>query len=138
MHRISRKMVLALVVVGALVAGGAAYTNSITGNGTTTNTAGYDGISVSGAVLNDASYQFNNDGSQITGVTLTFQGNTLSTNGNDVVHAGFDDMTNGALTANSTCTAPAANGANDQSVCTFTTSEPTGTPTKLDVLVNNS
>jgi len=138
MHRITRRSMAVLVVIGALVAGGAAYTNSISGTGTTTNTAGYDGISVAGATLNDAQYQFNNDGSDITGVTLTFSGNTLSTNGNDVVHAGFADMADGALTANSSCTAPTAVSTNDQSVCTFTAPEATGTPVTLNVLVNNS
>jgi hypothetical protein len=63
---------LVLVVIGALVAGGAAYTNSIGDSSAVPNTAGYNDIHVNGATLNDAQYLFSSDGSDVTGVTFTF------------------------------------------------------------------
>ena len=74
MHRISRRMVAVLVVVGALAAGGAAYTNTITDASAPANTAGYAAVTVNGATLNDAKYTFSGDGTTITAVTFTFVG----------------------------------------------------------------
>ena len=75
MHRISRRMVAVVVVIGALAAGGAAYTNTITDASAPANTAGYAAVTVNGATLNDAKYTFSGDGTTITAVTFTFLGN---------------------------------------------------------------
>jgi hypothetical protein len=72
MHRITRRSMLVLVVIGALVAGGAAYTNTLTGAGTTNNTAGYKDVTVAGASLTDAKYGLSADGSLIDTVSFTF------------------------------------------------------------------
>jgi hypothetical protein len=125
-------MVVVLVVVGALAAGGAAYTNSITGAGTTNNTAGYAGVSVKGATLSDAVYAFDTTGANITGVTLTFATDLTG----DEVKAGF----NGAASLTD-CGAPTTlNGDVVGSVTTIscTISQPTGTGTQLNVLVSNN
>jgi hypothetical protein len=142
MHRIRRKSLLALVVIGALVAGGAAYTNSITGSGTTAgnNAAGYADVSVTGATLADAVYTFNGSGDTITGVTFTFTGDEsgkqlqfgLGTSANpaiaDCVSTG---MTNGVIPA-----ADYDGSANTVVDCTGL-SVTTGTATDLGVLVSN-
>jgi hypothetical protein len=73
MHRITRRSVLVLVVIGALVAGGAAYTNSLN-DGATTNQIGYSQETVAGATLGTVSYGFNSDASTVTSVTLSFTG----------------------------------------------------------------
>lgn len=141
MHRISRRFLVVLVVVGALAAGGAAYTNSITGAGTTSNTAGYADVSVSGATLADASYTFSSDGTQITAVTFTFTGDiegerlqfglgtaanpTLANCANTGISGGvipsgdYDGTTNTVVTCNGL-------------------SVTTGTATDLGVLVSNT
>lgn len=142
MHRIRRKAVLALVVVGALAAGGAAYTNSITGSGTTAgnNVAGYADVQVTGATLADAAYSFNGSGDTITGVTFTFTGNVsgeqlqfgLGTAANptiaDCVSTG---MTNGVI--------PVADydGTTNTVVDCTGLSVTTSTATDLGVLVSN-
>jgi hypothetical protein len=130
MHRIRRKFVLGLVVVGALAAGGAAYTNSITGTGTTNNYAGYAGVTVNGAVLSDAVYSFDTTGANITGVTLKFTGDLT---GQDV-KAGFNTS---ALTDCGTVAGSDVSGGNTTKTCTF--GSPVGTPgaTTLNVLVSN-
>jgi hypothetical protein len=132
MHRIRRKSVLALIVVGALAAGGAAYTNSITGTGTTNNTAGYAGITVHGAVLSDAVYAFDGTGANITGVTLTFAGDLT---GNEV-KAGFNGQS--ALTDCGAVAAGNVSGGNTTMTCTFSPVVATSGATQLNVLVSNN
>jgi hypothetical protein len=80
MHRITRRSMLVLVVIGALVAGGAAYTNSLGGGAITTsgNVAGYDHVAVNGAVLGDVVYTFDASGTHITAATFTFTGQDLT------------------------------------------------------------
>src|ERR1700684_3727549 len=72
MQRKTKRIIAAVAVIALLAAGGAAFTNSIAGAGTTNNTAGYAGISVAGATLSDAVYSFDTTGANITGVTFTF------------------------------------------------------------------
>jgi hypothetical protein len=98
MKRNRKRIVAAVLAICALAAGGAAFTNSIDTSGTTGNTAGYGSVSVTGNnTLSSVSYDFNNNGSQITGVHLTFQ--TALTGQH--VHVGFDNQatpSTGALT----------------------------------------
>lgn len=125
MHRFSRKMVLVLVVVGALVAGGAAYTDSITGtdvsNGTT---AGYAGVSISGATLDGLTYGFDSTGANITTVNLTF-GTTPNVQGDDV-QVSFDS---GTLASCGTVSV--------SNTATCTVSEATASATSLNIAVSN-
>jgi hypothetical protein len=92
MKRNKKRLVAAVAVVGALAAGGAAFTDQITNN-TTDATVGYGTIDVQGHyVLSNANYVFNNDGSQIDKVNLTF----TSTLGGQHVHVGFADSVDSA------------------------------------------
>jgi hypothetical protein len=93
MHRISRRMVAVVVLIGAIAAGGAAFTDS---NSVPNTTAGYGTSTISGATATDIAYTLNGDGTQITGATITFSGDVSS----DTVKAGFETD---ALT---TCSAP--------------------------------
>lgn len=148
MHRFKRRSVLALVVIGALVAGGAAYTNSITAP--TNNTAGYVGAQVSGATLTDATYGLSADGSQINSVTFKFSGD-LS---NDKLEFLLDNSAppgGGAGNALAACTgdpnvtagviqsAAYTSGTPGSTTVTCTgLTVPTGTATYLDVAVTNT
>lgn len=132
MYRMKRRTLLIVLVVGALAAGGAAFTNSITGNGTTNNTAGYADISVQGASLTDAVYSFSADGSTVTGVNLTFSGDLSGDN----VKALMGTTSTGTLAP---CDAtPVYSSPNSTVTCTFASAVPTGTATHLDVLVANN
>jgi len=73
MKRNRKRIAAAVAVIGALAAGGAAFTNSIDTTAISNNTtAGYAGIDVSGATLTDANYTLNPTGTGITEVNLTF------------------------------------------------------------------
>lgn len=148
MHRISRRAVAVLVVVGALAAGGAAYTNTITGAGTTNNTAGYKDVSVSGAVLTDASYGLSADGSQIDSVKFVFAQDLT----NDKLQYIVDTapaVGGGSGTALENCAgdanvtagvigAGAVSGGVTTVTCTLATPATTSTATDLDVVVTNN
>jgi hypothetical protein len=127
MHRISRRMVAVLVVIGAIAAGGAAFTASNTVPGTT---AGYGTSTITGATATDIAYALNGDGTQINSATITFTGD-LS---NDTVKAGFE--TN-SLT---TCSAPvytAGTPGSSVSTCSGYT-ESTASSSTFNVAVTNN
>jgi hypothetical protein len=131
MQRKTRRIVAAVAVIALLAAGGAAFTASITGAGTTNNTAAYDGITVNGAVLSDAVYSFDGTGANITGVTFTFTGDLTG----DEVKAGFGSASNtdcGAVTAGD------VSGGNTTISCSFSPNEPTQSASTLNVLVSNN
>jgi hypothetical protein len=149
MHRITRRSVLVLVVIGALVAGGAAYTVTIDGAGTTNNTAGYHDITVSGAHLTDAQYGLSADGSLIDTVKFTFVGDLT----NDKLQYIVDTapaVGGGNGTALELCVgdtnvalgviaAGAYNGSTSTTVtCTLATPVATETASDLDVAVTNN
>ena len=124
MHRISRRMVAVLVVIGAIAAGGAAFTAA---NTLPPSTAGYGSSTVSGATATDIVYGLSTDGTQINTATITFTGD-LS---NDTVKAGFetDDLT--------TCTAPVFASGSSTSTCSGYT-ESTASSTTFNVAVTNN
>lgn len=128
MKRNKKRVLLAVLAICALAAGGAAFTASVTGAGTTNNNAGYASITVNGAALSDASYTFDGPGANITGVTLNFTGDLT---GQDV-EAAF----NGAsLTDCGVVVGADVSGGVTTKSCTIT-STTTGANT-LDVLVHN-
>jgi hypothetical protein len=107
MHRISRRMVAVVVLIGAIAAGGAAFTASNTLP--STDVAGYGSVTVTGATVS-AIHNVADSSGNITQVNLTF---TTSQAGN-TVQAGFGDES-----AEDTCsdtgngtdwTCPVANG----------------------------
>jgi hypothetical protein len=66
----TKKIVLAVAVIGAIAAGGVAFTAANTLP--TTTTAGYKSMTVSGAVVTAINYTLSADGTDITAVKLTF------------------------------------------------------------------
>ena len=132
MKRNKKRIIAAVAVICALAAGGAAFTNSITGSGLTGNTAGYAAVSVHGAVLSDATYTFSSNGSQITDVTLHFTGDLSG----DEVKAGFSDQS--GLTDCGAVTAGEVSGGNTTVDCTLSPVETTANGTSLNVLVSNN
>jgi len=66
----TKKIVLAVAVIGAIAAGGVAFTAANTLPATTT--AGYKTMSVSGATVSAINYTLSADGTEINAVKLTF------------------------------------------------------------------
>ena len=67
MKRKSRRIVAALVLIGALAAGGAAFTAS---NTLPNTTAGYGTSTITGATASKIAYTLSSDGLTITGATI--------------------------------------------------------------------
>jgi hypothetical protein len=124
MHRISRRMVAALVVIGAIAAGGAAFTAA---NVVPLSTAGYGSSTVSGATATDIVYGLSADGTQINTATITFTGD-LS---HDTVQAGFETD---SLT---TCSAPVFASGSSTSTCSGYTESTSGSTTFNVAVTNN-
>ena len=126
MHRISRRMVAVVVVVGAIAAGGAAFTFA---NTVPPSTAGYGTSTISGATATDIVYGLSADGTDINSATITFTGD-LS---NDTVKAGFE------TTSLTTCSAPSYDSVsgNSTSTCSGYT-ESTAWSTTFNVAVTNN
>jgi hypothetical protein len=83
--RLKKTRIVAVVaVIGALAAGGAAFTasNPISSE----NTAGYGSVAVTGATVTDISNTLSTDAQNITQVKLTF---ATALTGLDQVHIGF-------------------------------------------------
>lgn len=83
MQRRTRRIVLGVALIAALVAGGAAFTATATLPNTT---AGYGTSTITGATATDIKYNLSADGQQINSVDLTFSGDIHLDN----VSAGFD------------------------------------------------
>lgn len=125
MHRISRRMVAVLVVIGAIAAGGAAFTAS---NVVPNTTAGYGTSTITGATATDIAYTLNADGTEITDATITFTGD-LS---NDTVKAGFETS---SLT---TCSAPVYDGSTSSTSTCSGYTESTASSASFNVAVTNN
>jgi hypothetical protein len=131
MKRNKKRIIAAVAVIGALAAGGAAFTNTITGNPVSNGTtAGYANITVNGATLNDANYSFDSTGANITAVNLTFSGNVSA----DTVQVGF----NGAASLTTCAAGTYTTGTPGTTAVTCTVSEATASATSLNVLVSNT
>lgn len=126
MHRISRRMVAVVVVIGALAAGGAAFTAS---NSVQDSVAGYGTSHITGATATDVHYTLSANGTEINSATITFTGD-LS---NDTVQAGFEtsDLT--------TCSAPSYDSVsgNSTSTCSGYTESTTSSSTFNVAVTNN-
>jgi len=118
-------MVAVLVVVGAIAAGGAAFTAA---NTVPPTTAGYGTSSISGATATDIAYSLNGDGTQITSATITFTGD-LS---NDTVKAGFESNN---LT---TCSTPVYDGSTSSTSTCSGYTESTASSSTFNVAVTNN
>jgi hypothetical protein len=130
MKRNKKRVLVAVLAICALAAGGAAYTNSVDTTGTTGAHAGYGAVTVTGGpALDSVSYAFGTDGSTITGVNLTFHSALIA---GQHVRVGFDD--NASLTD---CV-PAGVTATANVTCTLGTAANTANATSLNVLVADS
>jgi hypothetical protein len=100
MQRKTKKIVLALVVIGVVAAGGAAFTAA---NTVPTHAVGYGQAVVTGAVASHIDHTLSADGMHIDKTVMTLTGNLADA---PVVTAGFGD--DGVDL--SACTATAATG----------------------------
>jgi hypothetical protein len=89
MKRKTKKIILAVAVIGAVAAGGVAFT---AGNTIPATIAGYDNQVVSGATATDVHYELAGDGTTVTNVVVTFSTDITGKH----VQVGFND---GALEA---------------------------------------
>jgi hypothetical protein len=130
MRRSKKGIIAAIAVIGALAAGGAAYTNSIDTSSTTGATAGYGAFTVNGGpALSSVSYTFGTDGSTITGVNLVFANALVA---GQHVRVGFNNS------ASLTDCVPAGVTATANVSCTLGTAVGTTGATSLNVLVADS
>lgn len=114
-----------LVVIGAIAAGGAAFTAS---NTVPNTTAGYGTSTITGATATDIVYGLSSDGTQINTATITFTGD-LS---NDTVKAGFE--TNNLTT----CSAPVYDGTTSSTSTCSGYTESTASSSTFNVAVTNN
>ena len=125
MHRISRRMVAVVVVIGAIAAGGAAFTAS---NTIQASTAGYGTSNITGATATDVHYTLNADGTEITTALITFTGDLHA----DTVQAGFGTD---ALT---TCSAPVYDGTTSSTTTCSGYTQNTASSAAFNVAVTNN
>jgi hypothetical protein len=122
MHRISRRMVAVVVLIGAIAAGGAAFTAS---NTIPDSVAGYGTSHITGADAHTLNYVISSDGTTITEADLSFVGDVSA----DTVTAGFnaDNLQN--------CTVGAYDGSTYTPVTCTGFAQPTTGATSFNVLV---
>ena len=103
MMRNKKRALIAILAIGVLAAGGAAFTTAIASfpaNGT--NTAAFGGTSITGATAAGVSYTLSEDGQYVTSADVYFTSDQSANN----VDAGFGTTaTNGQLIA---CSAPSS------------------------------
>lgn len=126
MHRRTRRITLAVILIGALAAGGAAFTAS---NTIASSTAGYGTSTITGATATDVHYTLSADGTQINTAALTFTGDLHL----DTVQAGF------GASPLTTCSAPVYTSGTNSSTsnCTGYTESTSGSATFNVAVTNN-
>jgi hypothetical protein len=123
MQRKPLSIIAGLAVVGALAAGGAAFTAS---NTIPDTVMGFGTSNITGATATSLTYTRSADGSTITAATLVFTGD-ISAN---TVQAGFN------ANALDTCATGVFATGNTTVVCTMSTPEPTAGATTFNVAVS--
>jgi hypothetical protein len=118
-------MVAVLVVIGAIAAGGAAFTAT---NTISASTAGYGTSNITGATATDVHYTLNGDGTEITTALITFTGDLHL----DTVQAGFGTD---ALT---TCSAPVYDGTTSSTSTCSSYTQSTASSATFNVAVTNN
>jgi hypothetical protein len=104
------RIVAAIAVIGAVAAGGAAFTAD---ESLPTNVAGYGTTSVTGGTVTDLQYTLSADGQYIDSASLTFTGDVSA----DTIGIGFDNYASGALQS---CTPGTYSSPSTPVTCTFT------------------
>jgi hypothetical protein len=98
MQRKTKKIILALVVIGAVAAGGAAFTAA---NTVPTSVAGYGQNTVTGATLDSVHHNLSVDGIYIETTDLVLHGDHTT----EIVKAGFGKTVGGVVNEDlTTCT----------------------------------
>jgi hypothetical protein len=143
MTRNKKRTIAAVGVIAALAAGGAAFTNSLDISAQNYN-AGFNSVTVQGGEnVSSVVYGFNPDGSQITSVKLTFNGDLSSqyvavsfngTSGNLTQLKDSKCVLDGTSNAQITGTKPVV----DCAIDTGTGGAPTHDATNLNVLVTDN
>jgi hypothetical protein len=118
-----RSIVAGLVVIGALAAGGAAFT---AGNVIPDTVMGFGTSNITGATATSLTYTRSADGSTITDATLVFTGDIHL----KMVQAGFN------TNALENCAAGTYASPSTTVVCTFGTPQPTASATTFNVAVS--
>jgi hypothetical protein len=118
------RIVAAIAVIGAVAAGGAAFTAS---NTVPNSVAGYGVSTVTGGVVDSLTYGLSSDGSNVTSATIVFEGNTVD----DTAEIGFNG-TSGNAVALQTCDTGVA-GTNQESLAITTYTCPLSGVTTADV-----
>ncbi|MGH2862653.1 MAG: hypothetical protein ACRDLT_14295 [Solirubrobacteraceae bacterium] len=104
------RIAAAVAVVGAVAAGGAAFT---AGETLPANVAGYGTATVTGGVITDLKYTLSSDGQYIDSASLTFTGDVSA----DTIGIGFDSYSSGDLQS---CTVGTYTSPSTPVTCTFT------------------
>jgi hypothetical protein len=129
MQRKTRRLIIAVALIGALAAGGAAYT---AGNNVADQTVGYYAQNIVGTTANSVTYNISADGTTINSVDVV----VTSDISGKVIKAGFNDsLTDNNQGGSPTCTTNSFT--TTQTVhCTF--SESSQAATKFSMLVTDS
>ncbi len=109
------RIAAAVAVVGAVAAGGAAFT---AGETLPTNVAGYGTTQVTGGTVTDLNYTLSADGSYIDSAQMTFSGDVTG----DTVGIGFDGYSSGDLQACVVGSYTTGTPGSTAVTCTFTAS----------------
>lgn len=126
MQRKTRKIIGAVAVIGALAAGGAAFTAA---NAVPATVAGYGTANVTGATVSTIHYTLDTNGTHITAAHLVLVGDQSA----NTVKAGF----NGGSTVD--CSGPVFSTPNSTTDCTFLGGgQLTSGVTDFDVAVTNN
>lgn len=118
-----RSILVALVVIGVLVAGGSAFTAS---NTIPNTTMGFGTSHITGATATALTYTRSADGTTITAATIVFTGDLTA----NTVEAGFN------TNALDTCATGTFAAGSTTVVCTMSTPEPTAGATTFNVAVS--
>ncbi|HUA47601.1 MAG TPA: hypothetical protein VMA77_20360 [Solirubrobacteraceae bacterium] len=142
MKRNKKRIIAAVAVIGALAAGGAAYTAGIAGNPPATAVAGFHQTTISGAYADSVAWDLSSDGMYISDAKLVLsnQGDTAQLPAGTVVKAGFDTDGGGTATL-VTCTSTGVDvtdaNATDYT-CSFGTSDPVDEATVFNISVSDA
>jgi hypothetical protein len=135
MKRKSKRLLVGLVLIGVLAAGGAAFTAA---NTLPATTAGYGTSTITGATADKIVYTLSSDGTQITGATIDLHTASASdlTSGY-TVKAGFNASNLTACSVNTGFGTNGTNGTDTEFTCSGYTQSTSGA-TSFNVAVTNS
>ncbi|MBV9606455.1 MAG: hypothetical protein JO027_15170 [Solirubrobacterales bacterium] len=143
MKRNKKRIMIALLAICALAAGGAAFTAAISGNLPATAVAGFHQTTISGAHADSVLWDVTSDGQYVADAKLVLsnQADSAQLPAGSVVEAGFDTTGNGTATL-TTCTKGAVDGTDANATdytCTFgATTYPVNQATVFNVSVTDS